>query len=169
MPIKTIAKLTVILSLLAGAALSGCSQPANSSANSADASAPSSPPATAPAAPVPDKDGFITTASGLKYQILQPGTGAAAQPGQTVTVNYTGWLTDGTKFDSSLDPGRQAFQFPLGGHQVIAGWDEGVAGMQINEKRKLIIPPNLGYGPNGFGPIPGNSTLIFEVELLNAQ
>jgi FKBP-type peptidyl-prolyl cis-trans isomerase FkpA len=166
MPIKTIAKLTALLSLLAGAASAGCSQPANSSASGADASAPSAAPT---AAPVPDKDGFITTASGLKYKILQPGTGAAAQPGQTVTVNYTGWLTDGTKFDSSLDPGRQAFQFPLGGHQVIAGWDEGVAGMKINEKRKLIIPPSLGYGPNDFGPIPGNSTLIFEVQLLNAQ
>jgi len=169
MSIRPIAKLTAFLSLLAGAALSGCSQPANSSATSADASASSSSPAAAPASPVPDKDGIITTASGLKYQILQPGTGAAAQPGQTVTVNYTGWLTNGTKFDSSLDPGRQAFQFPLGGHQVIAGWDEGVAGMKINEKRKLIIPPSLGYGPNDFGPIPGNSTLIFEVQLLNAQ
>jgi len=169
MSIKSIAKLTVLLSLLAGAALSGCSQPASSSVSSADSSAPSSTPAAAVAAPVPDQDGFITTASGLKYKILQPGTGAAAQPGQTVTVNYTGWLTNGTKFDSSLDPGRQAFQFPLGGHQVIAGWDEGVAGMKINETRKLIIPPSLGYGLNDYGPIPGNSTLVFEVQLLNAQ
>jgi len=109
----------------------------------------------------------VTTASGLKYQILQPGTGATAQPGQTVTVNYTGWLTDGTQFDTSV--GKQPFQFPLGGHRVIAGWDEGVAGMKVGEKRKLIIPSSLGYGPDGNGPIPGNATLVFEVELLNVQ
>ena len=164
MSITSLAKFIALPALLAGVALSGCSQPSSSS-DSAAASAPSS----ASVAPTPDKDGIVTTASGLKYQILQPGSGATAQPGQTVTVNYTGWLTDGTKFDSSLDPGRQPFQFPLGAHHVIAGWDEGVAGMKVGEKRKLIIPSSLGYGPDGNGPIPGNATLVFEVELLNVQ
>jgi FKBP-type peptidyl-prolyl cis-trans isomerase len=110
----------------------------------------------------------VTTPSGLQYQIIQPGTGAAAMAGQKVTVNYTGWLTDGTKFDSSLDR-NQPFQFTLGAGQVIKGWDEGVAGMKVGEKRKLTIPSDLGYGPSGQGSIPPNSTLIFDVELLGVQ
>jgi FKBP-type peptidyl-prolyl cis-trans isomerase len=93
------------------------------------------------------------------------GTGPAAQAGDTVIVNYTGWLTDGTKFDSSLDR-NQPFSFVLGAQQVIAGWDQGVAGMQVGGKRKLTIPPELGYGAQANGPIPANSTLVFEVELL---
>jgi FKBP-type peptidyl-prolyl cis-trans isomerase len=112
---------------------------------------------------------WITTPSGLQYQILKHGTGAIAEVGQTVTVNYTGWLTDGTKFDSSVDR-NQPFQFALGAGQVIKGWDEGVAGMRVGEKRKLMIPPDIGYGANGAGGvIPPNATLIFDVELLNAQ
>jgi len=111
----------------------------------------------------------ITTASGLQYQILQPGDGAVAKAGQLVTVHYTGWLTDGTKFDSSVDRG-QPFQFTLGASQVIKGWDEGVAGMKIGEKRKLTIPANLGYGSQGAGGvIPPNATLVFDVQLLGAQ
>jgi FKBP-type peptidyl-prolyl cis-trans isomerase len=102
----------------------------------------------------------------LKVEDLQVGTGAEAVAGKKVTVHYTGTLTDGSKFDSSLDRGRP-FDFPLGAGRVIKGWDEGVAGMKVGGKRRLTIPPELGYGARGFPPvIPPNSTLIFEVELL---
>jgi FKBP-type peptidyl-prolyl cis-trans isomerase len=107
-----------------------------------------------------------TNPSGLQYDVLNPGTGAVAQSGQKVAVHYTGWLTDGSKFDSSVDRGRP-FEFKLGAGQVIRGWDEGVAGMKEGEKRKLTIPSDLGYGDRGFpGAIPPKATLIFEVELL---
>lgn len=113
--------------------------------------------------------GPITTSSGLRYEILKAGQGEEARPGQTVVVHYTGWLENGTKFDSSLDRG-QPFDFPLGGGRVIRGWDEGVAGMKVGEKRKLIIPASLGYGARGAGgKIPPNATLIFEVELLKLR
>ena len=106
------------------------------------------------------------TDSGLEYDDLQAGDGAEAQAGQTVSVHYTGWLTNGNKFDSSKDR-NQPFQFELGAGQVIAGWDEGVQGMQVGGTRKLTIPANLGYGSRGAGGvIPPNATLIFEVELL---
>ncbi len=109
----------------------------------------------------------ITTPSGLKYQILKRGKGSFAMRGETVSVHYTGWLTNGTKFDSSVDRG-QPFQFILGAGQVIQGWDIGVAGMRVGEKRKLTIPPDLGYGAAGAGgAIPPNATLIFDVELLD--
>ncbi len=112
------------------------------------------------------KEKEITTASGLKYIDLKVGDGAEAKKGQNVEVHYTGWLTDGKKFDSSLDR-KQAFKFPLGAGKVIKGWDEGVAGMKVGGKRKLTIPPDLAYGASGFGNvIPANATLIFEVELL---
>lgn len=108
----------------------------------------------------------ITTASGLQYVELTVGNGETAQPGQTVIVHYTGWLENGKKFDSSLDRG-QPFSFPLGAGRVIKGWDEGVQGMKVGGKRKLIIPSNLGYGARGAGSvIPPHATLIFEVELL---
>lgn len=112
---------------------------------------------------------IITTASGLQYQVLQPGSGAVATPGHMVSVHYTGWLTDGTKFDSSVDRG-EPFQFTLGAGQVIKGWDEGVSGMKVGEKRKLTIPSDLGYGARGAGGvIPPNATLVFDVELLGVQ
>jgi len=107
------------------------------------------------------------TDSGLKYEDLVEGDGPLAQAGQRVSVHYTGWLTDGTQFDSSVarnDP----FQFALGKGMVIRGWDEGVAGMKVGGKRKLTIPPQLGYGAQGAGGvIPPNATLVFEVELLD--
>lgn len=107
-----------------------------------------------------------TTASGLQYWDIQMGTGETAASGQPVSVHYTGWLTSGEKFDSSLDRG-QPFAFTLGAGQVIRGWDEGVAGMKVGGKRQLKIPPELGYGAGGAGGvIPPNAALIFDVELL---
>jgi FKBP-type peptidyl-prolyl cis-trans isomerase FkpA len=109
---------------------------------------------------------MTTTASGLVYEDITVGAGAAAAHGQRVTVHYTGWLTDGTQFDSSKDRG-EPFEFHLGKGQVIAGWDEGVAGMQVGGTRKLTIPPQLGYGKRGAGGvIPPNATLVFEVDLV---
>ena len=108
----------------------------------------------------------VTTSTGLQYIDLTIGTGAAAQAGQTVTVHYSGWLESGKKFDSSVDRG-EPFSFPLGTGRVIKGWDEGVQGMKVGGKRKLIIPSSLGYGARGAGgAIPPHATLIFEVELL---
>jgi len=107
-----------------------------------------------------------TTSSGLTYQDLAEGDGAEAAKGMQVSVHYTGWLMDGTKFDSSKDR-NEPFDFPLGAGHVIRGWDEGVAGMKVGGKRKLTIPPSLGYGARGAGGvIPPNATLQFEVELL---
>jgi FKBP-type peptidyl-prolyl cis-trans isomerase len=108
-----------------------------------------------------------TTTSGLQYWNIMVGTGATATAGKTVKVHYTGWLTDGKKFDSSVDRG-QPFEFPLGAGRVIKGWDEGVAGMKVGGKRQLRIPPDLGYGSRGAGGvIPPNATLIFDVELID--
>ena len=115
----------------------------------------------------------IEMPNGLKYTDTKTGDGATATPGNKVSVHYTGWVYNngakGTKFDSSVDRG-QPFQFTLGAHQVIAGWDEGVAGMRVGGKRALIIPPELGYGARGAGGvIPPNATLMFDVELLGVQ
>ena len=111
--------------------------------------------------------------NGLKYTDTKTGDGATATPGSKVSVHYTGWLYNndkkGTKFDSSVDRSKP-FEFKLGAHQVIAGWDEGVAGMKVGGKRTLIIPPELGYGARGAGGvIPPNATLMFDVELLGVQ
>jgi FKBP-type peptidyl-prolyl cis-trans isomerase len=111
----------------------------------------------------------VTMSDGLKYTDDQIGTGPEAVAGKTVSVHYTGWLTNGQKFDSSKDRGKP-FSFPLGAGLVIKGWDEGVAGMKVGGKRTLTIPPELGYGARGAaGAIPPNATLKFEVELLDVR
>jgi peptidylprolyl isomerase len=120
-----------------------------------------------------DAQPVTTTPSGLKIIDIKVGTGPAPKPGQTCMMHYTGWLYEndkkGAKFDSSLDR-NQPFSFPIGQHQVIAGWDEGVASMKVGGKRTLIIPPELGYGARGAGGvIPPNATLIFDVELLGVK
>ncbi len=116
-----------------------------------------------------DQGNETVNPSGLKYTDLEVGTGEEAKAGHNVKVHYTGWLENGTKFDSSLDR-REPFQFKLGAGQVIRGWDEGVAGMKVGGKRKLTIPSDLGYGARGAGGvIPPNSTLIFDVELLGVK
>src|SRR5277367_6202229 len=117
--------------------------------------------------------GEVTTPSGLRIIDVTPGTGPVPQAGQTVTVNYTGWLfvdgKKGKKFDSSLDRG-EPFSFTLGQGQVIKGWDEGLATMHVGGNRTLIIPPDLGYGASGAGAdIPPGATLIFEVDLISAK
>jgi FKBP-type peptidyl-prolyl cis-trans isomerase FkpA len=110
---------------------------------------------------------IVTTDSGLKYEDLTVGEGTEAVAGKSVSVHYTGWLTDGQKFDSSKDR-NDPFSFVLGGGMVIKGWDEGVQGMKVGGVRKLTIPPQLGYGVRGAGGvIPPNATLVFEVELLD--
>jgi len=117
----------------------------------------------------PDADGFYTTRTGLMFKDITKGEGARPLAGQTVVVHYTGWLTNGQKFDSSVDRG-QPFEFVIGGGNVIKGWDEGVKSMHIGGKRRLLIPPQLGYGAKGSGEsIPPNSKLIFEVELLGVK
>ena len=109
------------------------------------------------------------TDSGLKIDDLVEGEGAAAEAGQQVTVHYTGWLVDGTEFDSSHNR-NETFSFKLGAGQVIAGWDQGVAGMKVGGTRKLTIPPDMGYGERGAGGvIPPNATLVFKVELISVS
>ena len=116
-----------------------------------------------------EKGQVVTTPSGLQYVDLLAGNGKVAKSGDIAVVHYTGWLKDGTKFDSSRDRGKP-FQFSLGAGRVIKGWDEGVVGMKIGGARQLIIPPELGYGARGAGrAIPPNATLTFEVELLDLR
>jgi FKBP-type peptidyl-prolyl cis-trans isomerase len=115
-----------------------------------------------------EEEKVITTKSGLKYVERKTGDGKEAKAGHTVSVHYTGTFTDGKKFDSSVDR-NEPFEFELGAGMVIKGWDEGVAGMKEGGKRKLIIPSDLAYGPKGRGPIPGNATLLFEVELVKVK
>jgi len=121
-----------------------------------------------PEAPQPvGEEDYTVTDSGLKYVDFEVGTGAAVENGTQVSVEYTGWLEGGTRFDSSI--GREPFSFVVGQRQVIAGWDEGLLGMQVGGKRQLVIPPELGYGDTGSGPIPGNAVLIFEVEIIDVR
>jgi FKBP-type peptidyl-prolyl cis-trans isomerase FkpA len=146
----------VIIAILAVAAFFAFSTRANRNASTAQDGPP----------PIDANIQTVTTASGLKYQDIVVGTGQEAKAGDQVSVHYTGWLTDGTKFDSSVDR-NQPFDFTLGQGSVIPGWDEGVAGMKVGGKRRLTIPPELAYGAQGAGGvIPPNATLIFDVELL---
>lgn len=155
-------------------ALSACGRvettsPPEGAAAGGEGQAAAAPAGAAPAAPTKiEESQFTTTPSGLKYADLQQGSGAEAAVGKEVSVHYTGWLTNGTKFDSSLDRG-QPFQLKLGAGEVIKGWDEGLQGMKVGGKRQLVIPPELGYGSADQGVIPPNSTLIFEVELVDVK
>lgn len=116
----------------------------------------------------PTESGPVTSATGLGIEDVTVGEGAEATTGTTVSVHYTGTFKDGSKFDSSVDRGTP-FEFGLGAGQVIAGWDQGVVGMKVGGKRKLVIPPELGYGDRPVGPIPAGSTLYFEIELLKIK
>lgn len=160
---RGVEKLVVIMLLVVAVVIPACSQkePKGGGEQPVAAQAPQA----GQAAPA----GMITTPSGLAYQDLVPGSGPSPTAGKLVRVHYTGWLQDGTKFDSSLDSGKP-FEFPIGVGQVIPGWDEGVMTMKVGGKRKLVIPPQLGYGSAGAGGvIPPNATLTFEVILLDVQ
>ncbi len=142
--------------------------PAGTENKPATSAAPSETPDGAAAAKT-DSQGKQADVTKLEITELKEGTGTEAQPGKSVSVHYRGTLTDGTEFDSSRKHGAP-FEFPLGAGQVIRGWDEGVKGMKVGGKRKLVIPPDMGYGPAGAGGvIPPNATLIFEVELLDVK
>lgn len=144
---------------------------ASASAAPGDKSKPApktKPPAAKPAAKASAATKTVTTKSGLQYQDIKVGKGKSPKLGQTVVVHYTGWLTNGKKFDSSRDR-NEPFEFPIGVSAVIQGWDEGVMTMKVGGRRKLTIPSKLGYGPSGNGPIPPNATLIFDVELLGIK
>jgi FKBP-type peptidyl-prolyl cis-trans isomerase len=156
--------------------LAGCQQ-SETGSTSTSSSATSTSTTTTPTTPPepPATSGAVTAQEvslpgGLKYQDMKVGDGTLAEGGKQVSVHYTGWLTDGTKFDSSVDRG-EPFAFQLGAGQVIRGWDEGVKGMRVGGKRKLTIPSELGYGARGTpgGPIPPNATLVFDVELLEVK
>lgn len=154
---RNVEKFIVLLLLLAAVAIPACSQKEEAQPTAEKA--------------VQSKAGSeaVTTASGLSYTDMVEGTGAAPTSGKNVTVHYTGMLEDGTKFDSSVDRG-QPFVFRIGAGEVIPGWDEGVISMKVGGKRRLVIPPHLGYGTAGAGGvIPPNATLIFEVELLDVE
>jgi FKBP-type peptidyl-prolyl cis-trans isomerase len=118
--------------------------------------------------PMPEKMKNISTVPGIEIYDLQVGTGAEAVKGKTVSAHYVGVLTDGTKFDSSIDRNKP-FEFVLGTGQVIKGWDIGIEGMKVDGIRQLVISPELGYGPQAIGPIPANSTLVFQVQLLEVK
>src|SRR5450759_94314 len=158
--------LVVLMVALAAVPLlaAGCAAAPTPTATTTPAQPQAAQPATPAAAPA--SPGQTAAATALKIVDKTVGTGPAAKAGDLVTVDYTGWLTDGTKFDSSIDAG-QPFQFTLGKGEVIAGWDQGVAGMKVGGVRTLTIPPDLAYGTQGAGgTIPSNATLVFEVKLL---
>jgi len=156
--------LALATALAALLAASGCaSKPAATTAPEPAVQSDQQPAQSAPATPAAPQ------ATELKIEDTKVGKGATAKTGDTVTVNYTGYLTDGTKFDSSLDSGKP-FSFTIGNGDVIAGWDQGIPGMKVGGKRKLTIPPALGYGAQGAGGvIPPNATLVFDVELLSVN
>jgi len=157
---------TIIVAAIFAAGCSGDAETDTASTAGADAPAAAEESVMSETAgPPPVTGDTTTTASGLKLIAIEDGSGAMAQQGQVVRVHYTGYLTDGTKFDSSLDRGTP-FEFQLGTGRVIPGWDEALALMQVGDKRRLIIPPELAYGAGGRGQIPPNATLIFDVEFL---
>jgi len=157
--------LLAALMMVAALSVTGCSKPATPAETPA-ATAPAEQPAAEAPAPAPATGPVTKDVTKLVIKDTKVGTGAEATAGKSVTVNYTGYLTDGTKFDSSLDSG-QPFTFNLGGGEVIKGWDEGVAGMKVGGTRTLTIPPAMGYGDQGAGgAIPPGATLLFEVQLL---
>ncbi len=130
-----------------------------------ESGATSEEPATA-AEPAKSEKGFTMTKSGLQYKDISVGRGPAAKSYDRVTVHYRGWLDNGKVFDTSMQPGREPFSFTIDNDAVIAGWHEGLKGMKVGGKRELIIPPKLGYGSDDMGTIPPNSTLHFEIQLL---
>jgi FKBP-type peptidyl-prolyl cis-trans isomerase len=147
------------------------SEPTDTSAPAPTATPSSSDPHTSAPGQTPAAaatGGEVTLPGGTKYVDVVVGTGAEATPGKTVSVHYTGTLTNGTKFDSSRDRGTP-FDFVLGQGRVIQGWEQGVAGMKVGGQRKLTIPPDQGYGDQAMGPIPPNSTLLFDVELVDVK
>lgn len=163
---RTKPMLVVLMVAFAAVSLlaAGCAAAPTPTATTTPAQPQAAQPATPAAAPA--SPGQTAAATALKIVDKTVGTGPAAKAGDLVTVDYTGWLTDGTKFDSSIDAG-QPFQFTLGKGEVIAGWDQGVAGMKVGGVRTLTIPPDLAYGTQGAGgTIPSNATLVFEVKLL---
>jgi peptidylprolyl isomerase len=167
-----------LTTLFAAFVLAACAHPTDIATDSTTATAATTAAASTPAAEAPkgpEMDTFSiptnlqTTPTGLKYSVDQEGTGAQAFIGQTVSVYYTGWLENGTEFDSSRRRGRP-LEFPLGMNRVIKGWEEGIAGMKVGEKRTLVIPASLGYGSRGMGGvIPPDATLIFKVELMGTK
>jgi peptidylprolyl isomerase len=160
--------LGLTLALATSVMTTACSQAVGpSTAAGGDAAAPAD--QAAPESQAASNLSTVTTPSGLKYEDIKVGTGPSPQPGQHVTVHYTGKLTNGTKFDSSVDR-NEPFSFVIGQGNVIQGWDEGVMSMKVGGKRHLIIPAHLGYGAAGAGgKIPPNATLLFDVELLGVQ
>ena len=158
----------VLLVLVAAVALGACGDGEGAASESVNPDALDGP-------VLSDSEQFTITASGLRYRDLRVGDGATPKAGDEVEVHYTGWLTDGTQFDSSRAEGRNPFPFPLGQGMVIAGWDEGVATMQVGGHRKLVIPAELGYGDRGWVEadgtvsIPPGATLVFQVELLSIR
>jgi peptidylprolyl isomerase len=153
----------LLVAAVACAALAGCSQATEQNNSAADQGGDTAAIST---------DAKVSTPSGLKYTILKeaPAGAPVAKAGDTVSMLYTGYLTNGTMFDSTSKRNNEPFEFKLGVGQVIKGWDEGVAGMKVGEKRKLVIPSELGYGSQGAGgAIPPNATLIFDVELLGIK
>ena len=164
-------RFTPCLAALAVLALAGCQESKTTTTSStstgatAKGEAAPAPPATSSGATEGQER---TLPGGLKVIDLKVGSGPMADTGQSVSVHYTGWLPDGTKFDSSLDRG-EPLAFVLGTGRVIKGWEEGLVGMRVGGKRKLTIPPDLAYGADGKGPIPPGATLIFEVELMDVR
>lgn len=169
-------KIIVVASLTLGVIfIAGCSssQPTQTPIEQSSSQSVQAPPIQ-PVQPqtsqsAPNSNSGTAAITELKIETIKPGTGAAVKTGDTVSVQYTGTLTDGTKFDSSLDPGRQPFTFTVGQGQVIKGWDQGLIGMKVGEERKLTIPSSLGYGPASVGSIPPNSTLIFDIQLVSIK